>query len=106
MLVLDDAIRSAIRDGGRNDVIRGLARGNGMRLMHEFALQLVHQGLTTLEEVQRVVPLEQLSAIACFSCLRELSPAFSYCPYCGEKRAIQEAGASASPVVELGAVNQ
>jgi type IV pilus assembly protein PilB len=56
ILVLDDAIRNAVREGGRNDDIRMLARRNGMRLMHEYALERVKEGFTTLEELQRVVP--------------------------------------------------
>lgn len=103
MLVLDDAIRSAIRDGGRPDAIRSLARAAGMRLMHEYALEHVLQGLTTLKEVQRVVPLEQVSNASCASCLRELSPAFFFCPYCGEKRAAPEATSPPPQTVELGA---
>jgi len=86
ILVLDDAIRTAVRAGGRNDEIRTLARHNGMKLMQEYALQQVYQGLTTLEEVQRVVPFEQIAAVTCAACSKELSPAFSFCPYCGEKR--------------------
>jgi len=106
ILVLDDSIRSAIRDGGRTDTIRALARAGGMRLMHEYALQHVLQGPTTLEEVQRVVPLEQVSIAACTSCLRELSPVFLFCPYCGEKRTISETSSPPQTAVELGVVNQ
>jgi type IV pilus assembly protein PilB len=106
MLYLDDSIRSAIRDGGRSDTIRALARVSGMRLMHEYALEHVLQGLTTLEEVQRVVPLEQAASFNCASCLRELSPAFVFCPYCGEKRTAQEAQLPQQGTVELGVVSQ
>jgi type IV pilus assembly protein PilB len=106
MLVLDDSIRSAIRDGGRADTIRALARANGMRLMHEYALEHVLQGLTTLEEVQRVVPLEQVAAASCSSCFRELSPVFAFCPYCGKKRIAQEDSSAPQTAVELGASNK
>ena len=44
MLVLNDAIRSAIRSGGRNDEMRTLARHNGMKLMQEYALDRVRKG--------------------------------------------------------------
>lgn len=74
--------------------------------MHEYALERVLQGLTTLEEVQRVVPLEQVSALHCSSCFRELSPSFAFCPYCGEKRTIREAAPPLQTAVELGATNQ
>ncbi len=106
LLLLDDSIRSAIRDGGRTDTIRALARANGMRLMHEFALEHVLQGRTTLEEVQRVVPLEQVAAVNCSSCFRELSQSFSFCPYCGEKRIVQEAPLPPQTAVELGVANE
>jgi type IV pilus assembly protein PilB len=86
MLVLDEAIRSAVRSGGRNDEIRTLARQNGMKLMQEYALERVRQGLTTLDEVLRVVPFERIQTTQCGACQRELSPAFLFCPYCGEKR--------------------
>jgi type IV pilus assembly protein PilB len=90
MLVLDDAIRGAVRSGDRNDEIRSLARNNGMKLMQEHALDRVRQGLTTLEEVQRVVPFEQINASYCTACHHELSPAFVFCPYCGEKKTSAE----------------
>jgi type IV pilus assembly protein PilB len=85
MLVLNEAIRGAVRDGGRNDEIRTLARRDGMRLMHEYALERVKEGLTTLEEVQRVVPIEQPTTISCGSCRRELSGSHVFCPHCGQK---------------------
>jgi type IV pilus assembly protein PilB len=106
MLVLEDSIRSAIREGGKIETIRAHARAGGMRLMHEYALEHVQQGLTTLEEVQRVVPIEQVSAATCSVCLRELSPVFLFCPYCGEKRILPEASAPSQPAVELGVVNE
>ena len=106
MLYLDDSIRSAIRDGGRSDTIRALARANGMRLMHEYALEHVLHGLTTLEEVQRVVPFDEVAAVNCAFCLRELSPSFVFCPHCGEKRTVLEAPLPPQTAVELGVVSQ
>jgi len=86
MLVPDDAIRSCIRENSRSDEIRALARENGMKLMQEYALQHVREGLTTLEEVQRVVPFAQMSSTRCAGCQRELSAGFLLCPYCGKKK--------------------
>lgn len=106
LLFLDDSIRSAIRDGGRTDTVRALARAGGMRLMHEYALEHVLEGLTTLEEVQRVVPMEQVVTGTCSSCFRELSPAFVFCPYCGEKRATPEKQGHLQKPVEQGVANE
>jgi type IV pilus assembly protein PilB len=86
MLVLDDAIRSCIRENSRGDDIRALARHNGMKLMQEYALEHIREGLTTLEEVQRVVPFAQTSGTRCAGCERELSAGFLLCPYCGKKK--------------------
>ena len=86
MLALDDAVRAAIRDGGHCDEIRALARHNGMKLMQEYALEHIRAGLTTLEEVQRVVPFAPIVAVTCPSCLRELSAGFIFCPHCGRNR--------------------
>jgi type IV pilus assembly protein PilB len=83
MLELNDSIRLAIRSGGRNDEIRALARQNGMKLMQEYALARVLEGVTTLEEVHRVIPFEPIVSKCCSACSGEISPAFLFCPYCG-----------------------
>jgi type IV pilus assembly protein PilB len=91
MLQLNDAIRQAIRSGNQNDEIRSLARNNGIKFMQEYALDLVREGLTTIEEVRRVVPFGQASAETCTSCGRDLSGGFPFCPFCGAGRKNGEA---------------
>ena len=86
MLRFNEAIRQAARTGNRNDEMRTLARHNGIKFMQEYALDLVRDGLTTFEEVQRVVPFGQVSSESCASCGRDLSSGFSFCPFCGVKR--------------------
>ena len=78
-------IRSAIRSGARIEQIRSMARQSGMKLMQEYALERVREGLTTLEEVMRVIPFETARFAYCRSCGSEVSPAFLYCPFCGEQ---------------------
>ena len=89
LLVFDDSIRSLVREGGANDRVRTVARRNGMRLMHEYALDHVLEGRTTLDEVQRVVPMEQLGAFSCAACQRELATSFAFCPFCGARTSLQ-----------------
>lgn len=86
MLKFNDALRHSVRMGNHNDQMRVLARHNGIKFMQEYALDLVREGLTTIEEVQRVVAFGQVSTEACGSCGRELSPNFAFCPFCGIKR--------------------
>jgi type IV pilus assembly protein PilB len=86
MLRFNDALRQSARSGNHNDQMRMLARHNGIKFMQEYALDLVRDGFTTFEEVQRVVALGQTTSEACGSCARELSPNFAFCPFCGVKR--------------------
>ncbi len=82
MLVLNDQIRAAVRSGDGD--IEGLARTSGMRLLHEDALAKVGLGLTTLEEVARVIGFgtETQNATRCHNCQKPLTPGYQYCPSC------------------------
>jgi type IV pilus assembly protein PilB len=104
MFLLNEELRAAVRSGSRNDEVRTLARQNGMRLMQEYALDHVREGLTTLEEALRVVPFEPIRASSCPSCRRELSPAFLFCPYCGKSASNEHVHQDA--LVEQGSVVQ
>jgi type IV pilus assembly protein PilB len=107
ILVMNDPIRAAVRSGGRNDEIRSLAQTNGMKLMQEYAIDRVRQGLTTLDEVQRVVPFEPIRTTYCSTCQYELSPAFLFCPYCGGKTNSGEgANSRQHSLVEQGAAGE
>jgi type IV pilus assembly protein PilB len=86
LLTFDDAVRAVVRSSARTDEIQAIAQQNGMRRMQEYALDRVCAGETTLEEAMRVVPFEQILSVQCPSCRRDLSPAFLFCPFCGERR--------------------
>lgn len=86
LLSFSDAIRQAARSGNLSDQIRPLARQEGIRFMQEHALDLVRDGVTTLEEVQRVVPIGELVA-----------GATQFCPYCGSKRVISQSRGKPQP---------
>jgi hypothetical protein len=107
ILVMNEPIRAAVRSGGRSDEIRSLAQSNGMKLMQEYAIDRVRQGLTTLDEVQRVVPFEPIRTTYCSTCQYELSPAFLFCPYCGGKTNNGEgANSRQHSLVEQGAAGE
>jgi type IV pilus assembly protein PilB len=107
MLSLNDAIRTAARSGNASDEIRTIARQNGMKFMQEYALAHVSEGLTTLSEVQRVVPFENITKIYCSNCQRELAAAFVFCPYCATKRSVRESPSpSPAAILEHEAVTQ
>jgi type IV pilus assembly protein PilB len=86
LLSIDDSIRSILRGAYKPDLVRDAARAAGMRRMQEDALEKLQAGVTTLEEVMRVVPMEALATCGCDQCGHELSPAYRFCPYCGARR--------------------
>ena len=86
MLVLDDIVKDAISRGSRDDQIRSLARSIGMKFMQDDALDKVTAGITTLEEMMRVVPCDNVSSASrCPECHKPFIPAFVFCPYCGTR---------------------
>ena len=93
LLVIDDSVRSILRSGFKPDLIRNAARGNGMKRLQEDALEKLQSGVTTMEEILRVVPFDTLAPPECIECGHELLPTFRYCPHCGTKR---ETGGPAS----------
>ena len=86
MLVLDDAIRQAIRDEQKGDSLRSLAQNSGLKLMQEDACDKIVEGITSLEEVMRVVPVQNAEASRCPSCGGRTNLSFAYCPLCGARQ--------------------
>ena len=87
ILVLDEQIRTSIRSGCSPDELRTLARSSGMKTMQEDGLEKMRDGLTTLQELFRVVPFDQVHSARCQDCSRELAENFLFCPFCGSRRA-------------------
>ena len=86
LLIINEAIRGMIRSGASTDVIREFARSRGMRLMHEDGLDKVKAGLTTYDEILRIVPFEAVAQCRCSACGQQLHAEFQFCPFCGERR--------------------
>lgn len=98
VLVLDEQMRAAVRSGMRDEEIRNLARSGGMRLMQEDAMDKVKHGITTLDEVLRVVPFENIQSQRCRTCGKALAPTFLFCPYCGAGARRVQTGARVAPL--------
>jgi bacterioferritin-associated ferredoxin len=93
LLVVDEAVRAAIREGCQIKAIRHAAGARGFKLMQEDAFEKVRTGITTMDEVLRIVPLEAVGmATECGSCGRTLGAAFQFCPFCGASRLAEGAG--------------
>jgi len=84
VLGVDDAVRSLVVGGAPDGLIRQAAIEGGMRSIGEDGLQKVLSGVTTLDEVTRVVYLDDQSGKVCPSCRTVLTRDFEYCPACGD----------------------
>jgi type IV pilus assembly protein PilB len=106
LLVIDDAIRSILRGSYKPDLVRAAADAAGMRQMQQDAVDKLKAGVTTLEEILRVVSIETLTNPGCERCRDELPPAFRFCPYCGARRAPggSDSGATSPVIVTEGAL--
>jgi type IV pilus assembly protein PilB len=68
--------RAAVRE------IMETAKREGMRTLYAAALDKVYQGVTTIEEVLRVITVEEKAGTVCTNCGRTFTE--EECPYCGE----------------------
>ena len=86
LLVVDQSVRSVLRGGFKPELIRNAAMASGLGRMQDDAFEKLHMGVTTLEEILRVVPMENIASAECTGCGHELLPAFHFCPFCGHRR--------------------
>jgi type IV pilus assembly protein PilB len=82
----DEGIRDAVREGAKIEEVRSYVRSLGMKSMQEDALDKVVQGITSVEEVMRVVPMEARGTAQCPVCRRRVIRNFTFCPHCGSRR--------------------
>jgi len=84
VLEIDDPIRALINQSAPDSLVRAAAIDAGMRSIGEDGLRKVMAGVTTLDEVTRVVYLVENEARICSSCHSVCAREFDYCPTCGE----------------------
>ncbi len=94
LLLVEGQIRDGIHSGSRAEDILSIARSGGFRTMQEDAIDKVSEGLTSLQEVRRVVPFDTKEADRCQSCSRDLMATFLYCPFCAAPRGTTERSVS------------
>ena len=84
LLPITSAIRQLILRRATESEIRQAAIAEGMSPLLEQAIQHIKDGITTCEEVARVIEVEQQAELseACPHCSKTVSSAFVRCPYC------------------------
>jgi type IV pilus assembly protein PilB len=92
ILAMNDTISTAVARRAPTEELRRLTLESGMQTLLGYGLNLVRQGLTTLEEVERMLLTETgleserraraLQSITCSGCGAGLQDEWLECPYC------------------------
>ncbi|MBN2242077.1 MAG: Flp pilus assembly complex ATPase component TadA [Acidobacteria bacterium] len=98
LLIIDENIQNLIRKGAYHGQILESARMNGFKTLQEAAWEKVRMGLTSLEEIFRLIPFNDESSPRCRKCSRVLSPEFIVCPFCGAERTDAQLGPADQPL--------
>ncbi|MGB3613439.1 MAG: ATPase, T2SS/T4P/T4SS family [Elainellaceae cyanobacterium] len=93
---MTETIESLISEGAPTERIKEVAAEEGMKTLLAYSLELVRQGLTTFEEVERVtltdagleaeIKARRKASLVCRTCDAALKPEWSDCPYCTTPR--------------------
>jgi type IV pilus assembly protein PilB len=82
VLPLGSKIREIIASGGTEEEIRRAAEGQESTVMGEDGLAKVKEGITTLDEVIRVIEMEEEIRVLCPACQKPIRLDFVICPHC------------------------
>jgi len=83
VLILSTKLRELVAAGATEQEIRSMAVTLGIRSMMEDGFKKAREGITTIEEVIRVVEMEEALNIFCPQCNRSLHLDYLVCPHCG-----------------------
>ena len=80
---VDDELKKMIRRDATEIEFMRAARWAGMTTLLEDAIEKVRAGVTTCEEVVRVLGSQNSLNIQCLHCNAHLEESFQFCPFCG-----------------------
>ncbi len=83
IFVMNEEFRELVSSNYRESEIRNLARAGGMRTLIEDGIEKVRRGITTLEELVRVIGPPTRYERPCEKCGRLIDLKFLFCPFCG-----------------------
>lgn len=75
-------VREVLSTGGGEAAIRQASRQAGALSLREDGLQKARAGVTTLDEVLRVTPMDHVDRGTCPTCKLNVDPDFQHCPWC------------------------
>lgn len=86
IFVMNEEFRHIISSNYKESEILKLAKTGGMKTLIEIGIEKVNLGITTLEELIRVVGPPSLLERECEQCGILFNINFLFCPYCGSHR--------------------
>jgi type II secretory ATPase GspE/PulE/Tfp pilus assembly ATPase PilB-like protein len=86
VFTMNEDFRQFISTSYRETELLEMARAGGMRTLIEDGLEKVRRGVTTLEELLRVMGPQVVHQRRCGCCERLVDAKFLYCPFCGTFR--------------------
>lgn len=86
LFVMTNDYRHIVSSGYRESELLQLAKTEGMRTLVEDGIEKVKAGLTTLDELLRVLGPQTGNERSCDGCKRMIDPKYLFCPYCGTFR--------------------
>jgi len=89
---IDDELKGLIYSGASEKELLKAARWGGMKTLFEDAMDKVRSGITTLDEVLRVLGPQNRLEIECANCQARLEERFPFCPYCGHPLVLRCSG--------------
>jgi len=88
-LPMDPSLAERIIKGATSVEIRAAVAKAGMRTIYEDAVCKIRDGVTTPDEVLRVILLEEEVKFLCPGCGKSIDPDFSVCPFCRYELKVQ-----------------
>jgi type IV pilus assembly protein PilB len=79
---MDSRIRELILKGATEEDIRLAAQEAGMHSLVEDGLEKAKAGITTIDELVRVLEIAEHVATSCPGCGHSLNSEYRFCPYC------------------------
>ncbi|MEO6027365.1 MAG: ATPase, T2SS/T4P/T4SS family [Candidatus Binatia bacterium] len=84
MLPMTTAMAKLVEAGAGESMVRQQARSEGLHTLLEDAVDKLRTGLTTVEELQRVVQIGDSAGTQCPGCKKEIAEDYSVCPHCSK----------------------
>lgn len=82
MLVMNSRLRDLILKQATEEDIRLASQESGMNSLMQDGLSKAQAGLTTLDELNRVLEVSEHAATSCPGCARPINSEYRHCPYC------------------------